>query len=211
MRRSAPALALLAAVLLWPGPAYASRPAVCMLPIADARPVRSPTSVPYRVKAENTPEPIRAHPPKGPSAVRRAVLRALASEPAIELVDLAGADLARLSSDPRVRRCALLVGGALFHYEGIVAVDIYGSKLYTAIVGFELVAAEPREGRPAFAPVAFAGRRQSEPVKTDDDTDRSDRAVLAEWIDEALKVASASLQARFTRPAAAAALNMQGR
>ncbi|MDA2917331.1 hypothetical protein MYX64_10925, partial [Nitrospinae bacterium AH_259_B05_G02_I21] len=119
-------------------------------------------------------------------------------------VDLAGVDLKRLASDPRLGRCALLIGGAVFHYEGTVAVDIYGSKIYSGLVGFKLVAVEARWGRPLVPPVAFAGRRQSEPVKPDDDFGTSDRQTFKEWVGDALKVALASLPARFVRPVAAA-------
>ena len=200
------ALLSLVALLGWASPALAARPAVCLLAFTDARPVKSPASVPYRIKAENAPEPIRAHPHRGPSEVRDVVRRALAAERAVEVVDMAGADLKRLASDPGLGRCSLLVGGAVFTYEGIVAVDLFGGRLYTAIVGFELVALDPHTGRMPFPPVVFAARRQSEVVKADEDYDASDRQVLDEWIDEALKAASASLPERFVRPAALAAL-----
>ncbi len=205
MGRRILALAVFASLFLHPVPALAGPPAVCLLPFTDARPVKTPASVPFRVRAENTPEPIRAHPPEGPAAVRRAVLKALRAAGGIEVVDLAGADVKNLGRDPRVARCSVLIGGAVFHYEGTVAVDIYGSKTYSGLVGFELVAADPRRGRPLVPPVAFAGRRQSEPVKADDEFGSSDRQTFEEWVGEALKIAAASLPARFARPTAAAA------
>ncbi|MDV2495560.1 MAG: hypothetical protein RX316_05030 [bacterium] len=204
MGRRILAIAAFALLFLHPVPALAGPPAVCLLPFTDARPVKSPTSVPYNIKSENTPEPIRAHPADGLKAVRRAVLRALKSEPSIEVVDLAGADPKRLASDPRVGRCSVLVGGAVFNYEGTVAVDVFGAKTYSGLVGFELVAADPRRGRPLVPPVAFAGRRQSDPVKADEDFGSSDRQTFNEWVGEALKVASASLGPRFVRPTVAA-------
>lgn len=206
MRQRGLVLVALAASLLWPSPALAGRPAVCLLTFTDARPVKSPASVPYRVKAENTPKPLRAHPREGPAEVRRMVLRALKAERGIEVIDLGEeADLQHLADDPNFNRCSIVVGGAVFHYEGTVAVDIYGTKFFTGLVGFELVAADARRGRPTFPPVAFAGRRQSEPVKADDDFGTNDRQTFKDWIGEALKTASASLPARFVRPAVAAA------
>lgn len=133
------------------------------------------------------------------------VLRALQAESSIEVADLSGADPKALPGDPRLERCRLVVGGAVFHYEGTVAVDIYGNKLYTGLVGFELVAVDARRGRRPFPPVVFAGRRQSDTVKADDDYSTSDRQVLKEWIDEAVKLASASMPKRFSRPVAQAA------
>ncbi len=206
MRQRVLVLVALAVSLLWPAPALAGRPAVCLPTFTDARPVKSPDSVPYNVKAENAPKPLRAHPREGPAEVRRMVLRALKAERGIEVIDLADADLQHLDDDPNFNRCSIVVGGAVFHYEGTVAVDIFGTKLYTGLVGFELVAAEPRQGRMLVPPVAFAGRRQSEPVKADDDFGTNDRQTFKEWIGEALKTASASLPARFVRPAVAAAL-----
>ncbi|MDV2503421.1 MAG: hypothetical protein RX318_05670 [bacterium] len=205
MGRRILALAAFASLFLHPVPAPAGPPAVCLLPFTDARPVKSPASVPFRVRAENAPEPIRAHPTEGPAAVRRAVLKALRAAGGIEVVDLAGTDLKRLAADPRMGRCAVLIGGAVFHYEGTVAVDIFGAKTYSGLVGFELVAADARRGRPLVPPVAFAGRRQSDPVKADEDFGSSDRQTFEEWIEEALKVAAASLPSRFVTPATSAA------
>ena len=205
MGRRILALAAFASLFLHPVPALAGPQAVCLLPFTDARPVKTPASVPFRVRTENTPEPIRAHPPEGPAAVRRVVLRALRAAGGIEVVDLAGADLKRLAADPRMGRCAVLIGGAVFHYEGTVAVDIYGSKTYSGLVGFELVAADPRRGRLLVPPVAFAGRRQSDVVRPDEEFGTNDRQVLGGWIADALKVASASLSSRFVTPATSAA------
>ncbi|MCH7923721.1 MAG: hypothetical protein IH975_11910 [Nitrospinae bacterium] len=205
MRQRVLVLVALAVSLLWPAPALAGRPAVCLPAFTDARPVKSPDSVPYNVKAENTPKPLRAHPREGPAEVRRMVLRALKAERGIEVIDLGEADLQHLADDPNFNRCTIVVGGAVFHYEGTVAVDIYGTKHFTGLVGFELVLADPSRGQLTFPPVAFAGRRQSEPVKADDDFGTNDRQTFKEWVGEALKTASASLPARFVRPAVAAA------
>ncbi|MFQ5894159.1 MAG: hypothetical protein ACE5H5_07575 [Nitrospinota bacterium] len=198
-------VAFVAAAVLWPAPAHAERPAVCVLAFTDARPVKTPASVPYQVRAGDAPEPIRAHPREGTQAVRRVVLRALAAETTIEVVDLAEADPQRLVEDLRLARCAVFVSGAVFHYEGTVAVDLFGGKLYTGLVGYELVAVEPGRAQLLEPPVAFAGRRQSEVVKADEDFGTNDRQALQEWIDEAVRIASASLAARFVRPAAQAA------
>lgn len=205
MGRRILALAAFASLFLHPVPAPAGPPAVCLLPFTDARPVKSPASVPYNIKAENTPEPIRAHPAEGPAAVRRAVLKALRAASGIEVVDLAETDVKNLGRDPRVARCSVLIGGAVFHYEGTVAVDIYGRKIYSGLVGFELVAADARRGRPLVPPVAFAGRRQSDVVRPDEEFGTNDRQVLGGWIADALKVASASLPSRFVTPATSAA------
>jgi hypothetical protein len=193
------------AFVLYPAHAQAASAALCLLPFTDARPVKTPASVPFRVRAENTPEPIRAHPADGLAEVRRVVLNALRAAGGVEVLDLAGADLKRISADPRIGRCGVLVGGAVFHYEGTVAVDIYGSKIYSGLVGYELVAADARRGRRLMPPVVFAGRRQSEPVRAEEEFGSSDRQVFESWIAEALKIASASLPSRFVRPAASAA------
>jgi hypothetical protein len=167
--------------------------------------VKSPRSVPSRIRTENTPEPLRAHPANGPAAVRRAVLGALRAEQSLEVLDLAGTDAARLAGDPRFGRCDLLVAGAVFHYEGTVTVDLFDGKIFSGLVGYELAALEPGSGRRLTSPVVFAGRRQSDTIKDDEDASSSDRQIFEEWVKEALKVASASLPGRFVLPAVQAA------
>lgn len=208
MRRSTILLAVTAAAsfVFFPILAEAARPVVCLLPFTDARLAKSPQSVPFKIRTENTPEPMRAHPSEGPNAVRRMALGALQREMAVEVLDLAGADPKALAVDPRIQSCQVLVGGAVFNYEGTVTVDIYGNKIFSGLVGYELVAVDVLQSRRLFAPVVFAGRRQSDVVRPDDDYGSSDRQVFNQWIAEALKVASASLPQRFARPTAQAAV-----
>jgi hypothetical protein len=130
------------------------------------------------------------------------VLQSLQREVAVEVQDLAGSDPKTLAADPRLRRCQVLVGGAIFNYEGTVTVDIYGRKIFSGLVGYELVAVDVRRGQRLFPPVVFAGRRQSEEVRPDDDFSSSDRQTFNQWVGEALKVASATLPQRFARPTA---------
>lgn len=192
----------LAAALALPGLAQAARPAVCLLPFSDARPVKSPRSVPFRVRAENAPEPIRAHPAEGPSAVRREVLGAFRAEGSLEVLDLAGDGPTPSRGDPNLKRCTAFVAGAVFHYEGTVAVDIHGEKTFSGLVGYELVALDPRSGRKLTPPVVFAGRRQSDPIRADEEFGSSDRQTFGERVGEALEVASESLPERFVLPTA---------
>lgn len=209
-RRALLALALASSILLLAPAAEAAGPVVCILPFTDARPAAGPRSVPFKIRTEDHPEPIRAHPSDGPRAVRRLVVDALRREAAVEVEDLSGADPRSLAGDPRLGRCAVLVGGAVFHYEGTVAVDVFGNRTFSGLVGYELVAVDAEGGRRLLNPVVFAGRRQSESVKVDEDFGESDRQIFGQWVAEALKVASASLQERFARPLAMAATGRLG-